>query len=446
MHKPSSSSAQSDLEIVNRPIDELKPDLRNARLHSRRQVEQLANSFQEFRVIQPVIVNEDLDVVCGHGRLEAAKLLGINSIPTISITHLTPAQQRAFAIADNKLTENATWDEPLLAEHFRELSELNLDFNLDLTGFSVSEIDVLIENLDPEGPSDTSDDLPIIAEAAVCRAGDSWLLGKHRVLCGNALVADDYERLMGHDIAAMIIADPPYNVPILGNVSGKGVVKHEDFAMACGEMSPEEFTQFLRTALQLTANKSRSGAIAFVAMDWRHIGELLDAGRKVFSGWKNLAVWKKDRPGMGTFYRSQHELFFIFKHGSDPHINNFELGQFGRYRTNVWEYPSAVSFAQSSDEGNLLRLHPTVKPVALVADCLKDCSRRNDIILDPFLGSGTTVIAAEKTGRVCFGLEIEPKYVDVIVRRWQNFTSLHATHATTGRLFNDLEAEVLNGR
>jgi DNA modification methylase len=254
-----------------------------------------------------------------------------------------------------------------------------------------------------------------------------------------------FKPLMNGASAAMVFIDPPYNVAIEDNVSGKGLVKHRDFQMACGEMLEEQFTTFLIEALSQLKAHSRDGAIVFVCMDWWHIGELLTAGRKVFVEFKHLCVWAKDRASQGSFYRSQHELVFVFKNGKAPHINNIQLGQFGRYRTNVWQYPSALSMARSNDEGNLLSLHPTVKPVQMVADAILDVSNRGDVILDSFLGSGTTVIAAERTGRICYGLEIDPHFIDVTLRRWQAFTGKTALHAESKRSFAQLEEEASRG-
>jgi len=444
MRSDLSEHDSTSLRIQYLAVSKLKSDPKNARVHPKRQLAQIAKSIERFGFNVPVLVNKDLSILAGHGRVQACQLIGVTEVPIIRIEHLSPEQARAFLIADNRLSENATWDEDLLGRELKELSELDLDFELDATGFAVAEIDLLIENVESP-PEDVADELPETSDVAVSRSGDLWLLGKHRVLCGNALAPADFRTLMGTERAAMIFTDPPYNIPIAGNVSGKGTIKHEDFAMACGELSPEQFIEFLTSSLRLSVNNSNVGAIAIIAMDWRHMKELVVAGLTVFSELKNLCVWVKDRAGMGTFYRSQHELFFIFKHGIGAHVNNFELGQFGRYRTNVWEYPAAASFAKSGNEGNLLRDHPTVKPVALVADALKDCSKRGDIILDPFLGSGTTVIAAEKTGRICCGIEIDRQYVDLIVRRWQSFTRREATHAISRRLFNDVQKEAANG-
>ncbi|HZH47683.1 MAG TPA: site-specific DNA-methyltransferase, partial [Roseococcus sp.] len=274
---------------------------------------------------------------------------------------------------------------------------------------------------------------------AVTQRGDLWVLGRHRLLCGDALDPEAYAQLMGADKAAMVFTDPPYNVPIAGHVCGAGAIQHREFAMATGEMDEQGFTAFLTTVLGHLARHSQDGAIHFVCMDWRHLGELLAAGRAVYSELKNLIVWNKTNAGMGTFYRSKHELVFAFKHGTAPHVNTFELGQHGRHRSNVWDYPGVNSFRP--DRLEELRMHPTVKPVAMVADAIRDCSRRGEAVLDAFCGSGTTLVAAERAGRVGRALEIDPAYVDTAVRRWQALTGEAATHAETGLAFDAVAAE-----
>ncbi len=395
----------------------------------------------------PVLVDASGKVVAGHGRIAACKLLGWADVPTISLEHLNEAQAKAFAIADNRLTENSVWDDQLLAEQLKELSVLDLEFSLEATGFDMGEIDLRIEGLDSDRETDdAADDLSEVPKGPpVTRLGDLWLLGEHRVHCGSSLDAASYAALLDGEQADLVFTDPPYNVRIDGNVSGLGAVRHREFQMASGEMSEAEFTNFLMRALSLHARHSAQGSLHFICMDWRHMEELLAAGRAVYSKLKNLCVWAKDNGGMGSLYRSQHELVFVFKHGRAPHRNNVMLGVHGRNRSNLWSYPCAKSFSRSSDEGNLLALHPTVKPVALVADAIMDATARRDIVLDGFLGSGTTVIAAERTGRRCFGLELDPIYVDAIVRRWQAFTRNEARHASSGKLFRELEVEVKEG-
>ena len=434
--------------VVYRPIDELKLDPHNPRVHSPRQVRQIARSIEAFGFNVPLLVDSNLKLIAGHGRVLAARQLGFTELPTILLDHLTDAQARAFVIADNKLTDNSTWNDQLLAQQLHDLSLLNLDFSLEATGFEMGEIDLQIEGLARQSSAD-EDPADVIPAArtgpAVSRASDLWLLGTHRVYCGSALDQNAYRVLMEENKAELVFTDPPYNVPIEGNVSGLGAIHHREFAMASGEMSPAEFISFLTRALSSCAENSENGSLHYICMDWRHTAELLAAGREVYTELKNLCVWAKDNPGMGSFYRSQHELIFVFKHGRDSHRNNIQLGRYGRNRGNVWRYPGMNSGARSTEEGNLLALHPTVKPVALVADAILDCSARGDIVLDAFLGSGTTVIAAERTGRRCYGLEIDPLYVDSVVRRWQAYCGGQAVHAESGKAFIELEANIDNG-
>ena len=432
--------------ITRIPIADLKRDPRNPRVHSDRQITQLAKSIDSFGFLWPVMIDGTQRVLAGHGRIEAAKRLGFQDVPTISIHHLSESQRRAFMIADNRLAEQASWDEKLLAEQLKELCEVDLDFDLEATGFEIGEIDVLIEGASPEakGNSDPADDLPETKSVAVTRAGDLWLAGPHRIYCGNSLNPESYSALMESRRAAMVFTDPPFNVKIDGHATGLGTIRHKNFQMASGEMTETEFTDFLAQVMQRCALHSVDGSLHYAFMDWRHMPELLAAGKQVYSELKNVCVWVKDNGGMGSLYRSQHELIFVFKSGKESHRNNIQLGQYGRYRTNVWHYPGVNSFSRSTDEGNLLELHPTVKPVALVADAIMDCTSRRDIVLDPFLGSGTTVIAAERTGRVCYGIELDPQYVDTTVRRWQAFTGQSARHERSGRSFAELEREAGN--
>jgi DNA modification methylase len=433
-----------ELAVANVDISDLRPNPQNPRERSDKQIKQLAKSIKSFGFVSPILIDAKGRIVAGHGRLRAAKLLGLKEVPTISVRHLSDSQIRALIIADNRLAEQASWNEQLLGEQLKVLSELELDFELEATGFEVAEIDLLIEGLSPAHGSqlDQADQLPRANTVNVSAAGDLWLLGKHRVLCGNALDTRNYSTLLPTARASMIFTDPPFNVKISGHAGGLGTIRHRDFQMASGEMSETQFTDFLTQVFNLLTRHGVEGSLHYVFMDWRHMREILEAGKAVYTELKNLCVWAKDNGGMGSLYRSQHELVFVFKSGTATHRNNIQLGKFGRYRTNVWTYPGANSFSRSTDEGNLLELHPTVKPVALVADAIMDCTARGEIILDAFLGSGTTVIAAERTGRICCGLEIDPTYMDIIVRRWQVFTGKVAVHAASGRNFDDLQAEV----
>jgi DNA modification methylase len=378
--------------------------------------------------------------------VQAAQLLKMTDIPTIMLESMTDTQIRAFKIADNRLTENAIWDDRLLAEQFKELSALDLNFSVEVTGFEMSEIDLMIEGLEPanSAENDPADSLPSSTAQPVTRTGDLWVLDRHRIYCGDSRHGSAYSELMMGRRAHMVFTDPPYNDPIDGYVTGFGKIHHPEFAVASGELNEREFTDFLTAALNQLAQHSVNGALHFVCMDWRHSPELLAAGRSVYAEFKNICVWVKDAGGQGSLYRSQHELVFVFKNGKEPHRNNIQLGQFGRYRTNVWQYRRANSVSRSSGE-DLSAVHPTVKPVELVADAILDCTARGDIVLDAFLGSGTTVIATERTGRVCYGMELSPRYVDAVVRRWQTFTGQTAVQQSTGRTFNQVEGE-LHGR
>jgi DNA modification methylase len=423
-------------------VDTLAPNPRNPRVHSDRQIKALRRSIETFGFNVPVLVGPAGELVAGHARWLAAKAMGFREVPTISVDHLSETQIQAFIIADNRLAELATWNEELLASQLKELSEVDLDFDLESTGFTMGEIDLRIEGLRSEvtEADDPADALPALGPA-ICQPGDLWLLGRHRVFCGSALDDRAYALLVGEERAAMVFTDPPYNVPIDGHVSGLGAAHHREFAMASGEMSEAEFTNFLTQTCRLHGAHSVDGALHFICMDWRHIAELLVAGRAVYSELKNLCVWAKDNAGMGSLYRSQHELICVFKHGKASHRNNIELGRHGRNRSNLWQYRGTNSFAgRTTEEGNLLQLHPTVKPVAMIADAIMDCSARGEVVLDGFLGSGSTLIAAERTGRRCFGLEIDPLYVDTLIRRWQAFSGEKAVHGSSGKSFDALSA------
>jgi DNA modification methylase len=428
-----------DRRIEITPTNRLTPYRNNARTHSKKQIRQIGDSIRRFGFTNPVLIDDCGQIIAGHGRVEAAKLLGLAAVPAIKVSHLSDTEKRAYILADNRLAEKAGWDREILAIELQAL--IDLDFEVELIGFEAPYIDMVLDdaaeaNSEPPGPEDALPDVPLIG-AAVSRLGDVWVLGHHRLLCGNALDPASYETLMAGELAEMVFTDPPYNVRIDGNVCGLGRVRHREFAMASGEMTEGDFTEFLRTAFERLAANSADGAVHFVCMDWRHMAEMLGAGRSVYSALKNLAVWNKTNGGMGTFYRSKHELVFIWKVGTAAHVNNFELGQHGRHRTNVWDY-AGINTMRSGRLDDLA-MHPTVKPVALVADAIKDCSRRKGIILDPFMGSGTTLIAAQRTGRRVRGIELDPVYVDVAVRRWQAYTGKSATLLAAGETFEEIE-------
>jgi DNA modification methylase len=417
-------------------VSRLRPYGGNARTHSKKQIRQIADSIQRFGFTNPVLISDDDEIIAGHGRVEAAKLLGLQNVPTLRLSHLNAAQRRAYVLADNKLALNAGWDREVLAIELQAL--IDLEFDVEITGFSLAEIDVLLDEVGESSPAPqdlTEDAITPVPEPAmvVTRDADLWLLDRHRLLCGDCRNSDTFDRLLQGERADLVFTDPPYNVAIDGHVCGLGRIRHREFAMGVGEMSREAFTAFLRQTLGYAAGCCRDGAIAFVCMDWRHIGELLAAGEAVFSEFKNLCVWNKTNGGMGSFYRSKHELVFVFKVGGAAHTNTFGLGDTGRYRTNVWDYAGVNTLRPGRTEE--LAMHPTVKPVALVAEAIKDCSRRGEVVLDPFAGSGSVLIAAHRTGRRARLVEFDPAYCDQIVRRFEQVTGKQARLAATGQSF-----------
>ncbi|MDG4886808.1 DNA methyltransferase [Mesorhizobium sp. WSM4887] len=420
-------------------IDALVPYSRNARTHSKKQIKQIADSIVEFGFTNPILVDESNNVLAGHGRLAAARHLGWKEVPTLSITHLSEKQKRAYIVADNRIAEQAGWDKEILAIELQAL--VDLDFDVSLTGFDIPEVDMIIGEFSPDNQDDADEEDEITlpdkaAGPAVTHAGDLFLLGDHRLICGNALSAEVFAALMQGEKASVCFTDPPYNVPIGGHVTGLGKTQHREFAMASGEMSDDEFARFLEQSFAEIAAFSKQGAIAFVCMDWRHIAETIVAGRDAFGDLLNLCVWNKTNAGMGSLYRSQHELVLVFKNGKEPHRNNVELGKHGRHRSNVWTYRGINSFG--ADRMADLASHPTVKPINLVADALLDVSKRGDVVLDPFGGSGTTLLAAQKTRRRARLIEIDPHYCDLIVRRFERHTGKQATLAATGETFEEL--------
>jgi DNA modification methylase len=421
-------------------VRDLRPYPNNARTHSPKQIRQIAKSIKRFGFCNPVLTDDNNQIVAGHGRVSAAKLLDIDAVPVVRLSHLSEAEKRAYILADNKLAERAGWDRELLAIELQGLVDLN--FEIDLTGFETTEIDFILEDAREASEIQTGpeDDTPAYANGvAVSRANDLWSLGNHRLLCGDAREQVSYDMLLDGQKAQFVFTDPPYNVAIDGNVCGLGHIRHREFAMASGEMTEAEFTGFLKTNFERLAANMTDGSVHMVCMDWRHQGEMLAAGREVYSELKNLCVWNKSNAGMGTFYRSKHELIYVWKSGTAAHVNNFELGQHGRYRTNVWDYPGIST--QRAGRLQELAMHPTVKPVALVADAIKDVSAPGNLVLDPFAGSGTILIAAERTGRKASALEIDPAYVDAAVRRWQTYTGKSAVLVATGETFEQREEQ-----
>ncbi len=409
------SRVPSSLVVIYRPVDSLTPDPRNARTHPKRQLDQITASIREFGFTNPILIDPDGKVIAGHGRLLAAKQIGMDDVPTITLAGLSDAQKRALRLADNKIALNAGWDTDLLKLELSDLATLEVDFDLSLTGFSTGEIDVILE-----GAADPDDEIiPALPATPRTNPGDIWILGEHRIGCGDGRDPDFLQAVVGEKTQVdAAFLDPPYNVRITGHANARG--RHREFAMASGEMSEDAFRAFLTDTLSACASVSRDGAVHFVCMDWRHMDDVSAVGKEVYGDRLNLCIWNKSNAGMGSLYRSKHELVFVYKVGNAPHFNAVELGRHGRNRTNVWDYTSVNSMAGSRRED--LALHPTVKPTALVVDAIQDVTRRGELVLDIFLGSGTTLIAAERTGRRCRGMDIDPVYVDVAIDRWASMT------------------------
>lgn len=412
----------------------------NPKSHGDKQIQQIANSIERFGFNSPILIDENSEIIAGHGRYAAALLLKLDKVPIIKLSHLNEAEKRAYRIADNKLTENSQWDVDLLKLEFSEIEKLSLgledELNLDITGFDFKEIDVILDGTKPNSKLDEKlNHVPYIPEnEIITKKGDVWLLGNHKIICGDSLEKSTFDKLFQKAKADMVFCDPPYNVKI-SNIVGTGKIKHKEFAFASGEMSQNEFISFLTTAMQNIADFSVSDSIHYICMDWKHALELLLSSKTIYQKFLNLVVWSKTNGGMGSFYRSQHELIFVFQNGKGSHINNIELGKHGRYRTNVWNYAGVNSFGSNQEN---LRLHPTVKPVELIRDAILDASKRGAIVLDAFLGSGSTLIAAEKAGRLCYGIEYEPLYVDTIIRRYHELTGCWAVHEKTGASYDEL--------
>jgi DNA modification methylase len=417
MNESSSIAVPSRLAITYRAVGDLIPDPRNARTHPKRQIDQIKASIDAFGFTNPILADPDGHIIAGHGRLQAARAMGFTEVPTITLSGLSDTQKRALRIADNKIALDAGWDLEILQLELSELASIDVDIDPTLTGFSTGEIDVILTSADD--PDDEV--IPPLRTTPRTKPGDIWILGDHRVGCGDGRDAGFLQRVIGGSACVdAAFLDPPYNVRIGGHAVSAG--SHREFAMASGEMSETEFRSFLADTLGTAARCSRNGAVHFVCMDWRHMDSVSAVGSATYGERLNLCIWNKSNAGMGSLYRSKHELVFVYRVGTAPHLNTVELGKHGRNRTNVWDYASVNSMRGSRRED--LALHPTVKPTGLVADAIQDVTRRGDLVLDLFLGSGTTLMAAERTGRCFRGLDIDAAYVDVAIERWSARTGL----------------------
>ena len=420
------------LSIRYVPVDSLKPLDGNPRTYSRSDRRRAKRILKRFRLSLPLVIDLDHHVIVGELLLLVATELGLTEVPTVYATGLSALDLQAMSVAYNRLGETGEWDQAALGNWILQFEDGMIDFDPGDIGLEVAEVDLAIASAD----DGQLEERPFEQGPHVSLLGDLYLLGKARLLVGDATREDHVARLMNGCHAAMLFADPPYNVKINGHVSSAD--RHSEFEMASGEMSPDQFTGFLRQFIELAVRFSIGGAVHYICMDWRHMRELLDAAHSHYGAHLNVCVWVKDRQGQGSWYRSQHEFVFAFRVGKERQLNNVQLGRFGRSRTNVWPYPSAATFLKQDEDGALQKGHPTPKPVKLVADAILDCTKRGDIVLDPFLGSGTTLIAAERVGRICYGVELDPQYADLSIRRWQSWTGQDAIHEETGLTFNEL--------
>lgn len=413
----------------------LMPAKLRLRRATKRHQERLQRNVRHFGVVRPILVRQDRTVIAGHSILEAAIALGLLEVPVLTIDHLSDDEARVLRISLHRIEELSSWDEDALKVEFDYLVDINPEL-LIFTGFDTAEVDVLLDK--PNTKADAADDVPKVDGPAVSRAGDIWILkGGHRLICGDSLDPAVFATLMGPTTARLVLSDIPFNVRIAGHVSGRKGAR--EFAMASGEMTPLEFTNFLRAAFENAARVSIDGSLALYFIDWRHIEEMMAAGRIVYKSLKNVIVWSKSNAGMGSLWRSQYELIFAWKLGSAPHINNVELGKHGRWRSNVWTYAGANAFGRTRDED--LDGHVTPKSVAMLHDAILDVTHRGDAVLDPFAGAGSTLVAAHRARRVGYGIEIDPHYVDTAVRRLEKFIKAPARHAETGKTFDEMMSE-----
>jgi DNA modification methylase len=421
--------------VIWRPIDQLRPSPRHARIHSEQKVAGLAAGVRRTGVLEPIYIDKDGEIISGVARWLVGQKLGLAKVPTVSVEHLPPAEVRALRIGMGRFPEWAEWDLGRLRVEVPEIIVELPDLAMEEIGFTVADVDRLIAASEQDD-TDPADDIPPMPEtAAVSRPGDVWQLDRHLILCGDALAEDSYDRLLGNTAVRLVLTDPPYNVPVNGHVTRR-IGKFEEFAMASGELSEDEYLEFLGTAFRQIARVASSGTIGYVFIDWRHARLMQEAADGIWFELKNHVVWVKDSPGLGSFYRSQHEFVLVYKIANGKHINNFELGQHGRTRTNVWHYAGMSGFGAGRDEA--LQMHVTPKPVGMLVEAILDCSNPGDLVLDPFGGSGSTLIAAERAHRRARLIEINPLYVDTIVRRWQDFTGQQAVLRDTNQTFGEV--------
>ena len=406
---------------------------RHARIHTKRGLDLLAKNITRFGFVVPILIDVTGAIIAGHARVSAAKRLGYQELPALRLEHLSPIEVRALRLADNRLAELSEWNKEVLAIELKDLIEF--DFDVSLSGFESPQVDILLNQQFPVIGSTAADDMPPVQPGApVTRLRDLWVLDEHRVLCGDACNSDHYQGLLGEVRPHAMFADAPYNIPVDGTISGAGRIKHREFVQGSGEMSAAEYAAFISRFVASATGYTADGSVHFHCIDWRQLCLYEQACKPHYAAHLNTITWVKPNAGMGSLYRSQSEFVLAFRSGQSRHTNNIELGRHGRNRSNVWFYEGCNSINPARRRE--LLLHPTPKPVEMIADAIRDVTHRGQSVLDPFLGSGSTLIACEKTERACFGIELDPLYVDVIVRRWQEHTGRKARHLNTGLTFD----------
>lgn len=435
-----SSALEQNLgPIEQRSIDDVLPYAGNPNKHSEQQIVRLMASIREFGFALPFLLDANGVLICGHARLQAALRLGVKEVPVLVARFWSESQVKAYRIADNELARQSSWDENLLRIEILSIIEMD-ETPIELIGIDTGKIDVLLDGAAPDDGEDAADFIPHAPVTPVARPGDTWLLGRHRLHCGSSLDASAWEQLMNGEVADLSLNDPPWNVRVNGHVSGTG--RHEEFAMASGEMTELEFIKFNVGWLTHAKAHLADGGLAMAFMDHQHLFELMTAGREAKLDHFHMCVWAKTNAGLGSLWRSQVEYVLILKNGTAPHINNVQLSLHGRYRTTLWTCAGANSFGASRDAD--LAVHPTVKPIELLAEAIRDVTKHGDIVTDAFSGSGSTILACERTKRIGYAIEIEPKYVDVGIARWEQMTGRKAVLEATGQTFGEVATERLS--
>jgi DNA modification methylase len=430
----------NSLVVQRVAVDALTPSSAPVRRHPKKQLAKVRKSLEAFGQVTPILVSSNWEIIDHELVWLALKEIGATHVDAIVVADKSPSELKALRLVLNRTALDAQWDEQNLRSVLEQLVEV--DFDLDLTGFDAPEIDHYL-NLDAPQANveENGSDIPPVGTTAISKQGMIWTLGDHRVGCGSATDLAFVSHMLNGKIADCSFIDPPYNIKVDGFITGKGRHRHREFVQGAGEMSADEHFGLLKQSFLVLKESCTPKALVYACIDWRHVMEMTVAGRACDMPLYTICVWTKTNGGMGGIYRNAHELVCVFRAGTEQPLDNVELGRHGRNRTNVWSYPGMSSFGKERDQ--LLGLHPTVKPVAMIADVLRDVTKRREIVLDTFLGSGSTLMAAQETGRICCGVELDPLYVDVTIRRWQKATGRDAVIVETGERFNDAAQRLL---